>query len=61
MTLKEFLKMNINIKGIGVVVINSKSVLKRCDINSVPQDLVDKKVIGWAVEKEYQIIIEIGE
>ena len=61
MTLKEFLKMNINIRGIAVVVINSTSVLKRCDINNVPQDLINKKVIGWAVEKEYQIIIEIEE
>ena len=61
MTLKEFLKMNNNIMCITVGIVNSTSLLKRCDIDEVPQYLMDKKVIYWAVEEGQEIIIEIED
>ena len=59
MILKKFLKMNINIRPITIVIIDSKKVLKRCNINEVSHHLLNKEVMGWAVEKEYQIIVRI--
>ena len=59
MTLKEFLKLNSNIMCITVEIVNSTSSLERCDIDEVPQYLVNKKVVGWAVEEDQEIIIEI--
>ena len=61
MTLKEFLKLNNNIMCITVGVVNSTSLLKRCDIDEVPQDLMNKKVVGWAVEEGQEIVIEVED
>lgn len=61
MTLKEFLKLNNNREDITVGVINTTSLLKRCDINKVPQDLMNKKVISWIVEEGQEIIIEVED
>jgi hypothetical protein len=61
MKLKEFLKLNNNIMCITVGVVNSTSLLKRCDIDEVPQNLMDKKVVGWAVEEGQEIVIEVED
>lgn len=61
MTLKEFLKLNNNIMCITVGIVNSTSLLERCDIDEVPQQLEDKKVIGWAVEEGQEIVVEIED
>lgn len=61
MTLKEFLKLNNNRDDIIVGVINTTSLLKRCDINKVPQNLMNKKVVGWIVEEGQEIIIEVED
>lgn len=61
MTLKEFLKLNNNIMCITVGVVNSTSLLKRCDIDEVPQNLMSKKVVGWIVEEGQEIIIEVED
>lgn len=61
MTLKEFLKLNNNRDDITAEVVNSTSLLKRCDINKVPHNLMNKKVIGWIVEKGEEIIIEVED
>jgi hypothetical protein len=61
MILKEFLKLNNNIMCITVGVVNSTNLLKRCDIDVVPQHLMDKKVVGWAVEEGQEIIIEVED
>ena len=59
MTLKEFLKLNSNIMCITVEIVNSTNSLERCDIDKVPQYLMNKKVVGWAVEENQEIVIEI--
>ena len=46
MTLKEFLKLNSNMMCITVEIVNSTSSLERCDIDEVPQYLMNKKVVG---------------
>ena len=61
MILKEFLKINNNREYITVGVVNSTSLLKRCDIDEVPQNLMDKKVVGWAVEEGQEIVIEVED
>lgn len=61
MTLKEFLKLNNNREDIIVGVVNTTSLLKRCDINKVPQNLMSKKVVGWIVEEGQEIIIEVED
>ena len=61
MILKEFLKLNSNIMCITVGVVNSTSLLKRCDINKVPQNLMNKKVVCWAVEEGQEIVIEVED
>lgn len=61
MTLKEFLKLNNNIICITIGVVNSTSLLKRCDIDEVPQNLMSKKVVGWIVEAGQEIIIEVED
>jgi hypothetical protein len=61
MILKEFLKLNNNIMCITVGIVNSTSLLKRCDIDEVPQHLMNKKVIGWAIEEGQEIIIEVED
>lgn len=61
MTLKEFLKLNNNRDDITVGIVNTTSLLKRCDINKVPHNLMDKKVVGWIVEEGQEIIIEVED
>lgn len=61
MTLKEFLKLNNNRDDITVGIVNSTSLLKRCDINEVPHNLMNKKVVGWIVEEGQEIIIEVED
>lgn len=61
MILKEFLKLNNNREYITVGVVNSTSLLKRCDIDEVPQNLMNKKVVGWAVEEGQEIVIEVED
>lgn len=61
MTLKEFLKLNNNRDDIIVGIVNTTSLLKRCDINKVPQNLMGKKVVSWAVEEGQEIVIEVED
>jgi hypothetical protein len=61
MILKDFLKLNNNRMCITVGVVNSTSLLKRCDIDEVPQNLMNKKVMGWAVEEGQEVVIEVED
>ena len=63
MTLKEFLKLNNNrVKWwVTVGVTNSTSLLARDDLDKVPQHLMDKKVVGWAVDEGQEIIIQVED
>lgn len=63
MTLKEFLRMNNNrVKWwVTVGVTNSTSLLARDDLDKLPQHLMDKKIVGWAVDEGQEIIIEVED
>ena len=63
MTLKEFLALNNNRvqSWVTVGVTNSTSLLARNDLDKLPQHLMDKKVVGWAVDEGQEIIIQVED
>lgn len=63
MTLKEFLALNNNhIKWwVTVGITNSTSLLSRGNLDRVPQHLMDKKVVSWAVDEGQEIIIQVED
>lgn len=63
MTLKEFLALNNNrVKWwVTVAIENSTGILARDDFDKLPQNLMDKKVVGWIVEEGQEIIIEVED
>ena len=63
MILKEFLALNNNHDKLWVTVgvTNSTSLLARNGLDRVPQHLMDKKVVGWAVDEGQEIIIQVED
>ena len=63
MTLKEFLALNNNrVKWwVTVGITNSTSLLARNDLDKMPKHLMNKKVVGWAVDEGQEIIIQVED